>query len=336
MRSKVSAPVAKRHNTALVYSALREARRGTAQELALATGLSVMTVGGILAHLVTDGRARKGPLIPSGGGRPSQCYEFNEIHAYAAVICARADAGGALAQTAVADLLGQVLWEQTFPLTRIALDSFVPLVQQALNRFPAVAAIGFSMPGTEHDARLGMAASDFSALLGTRFSEFYRKQFRLPVAFENDANAAALGWVARHPQTDSLAYLYFPPGFAPGVGLYLNGRLWRGCSSAAGEVGRLPLNIDWHSLADAPAQARCDALARMTALSCAIADPQAAVLTGPPVTDDLLEGVRRRCGHWLIHPPEIAFSHHFAQDIQAGMIRSALELLEAPLGFCLP
>lgn len=332
MRTKATGPTTKQHNTALVYRALREAGSATAQALAGLTGLSVMTVGSILGQLVADGRALKGLLLPSGGGRPSQSYEFNTAHAHVAVVCARARERHVVVDVRVADLLGQCQWERSYLLDDIRVDSFVPLVEEALRLFPTIGALGFSMPGTEHDARLGMSASDFSALAGTRFSEFYRSWFHLPVSFENDANAAALGWVARHPQVNSLVYLYFPDAFPPGLGFYLNGALWRGRQSAAGEVGRLPLGVDWPSLPAASPEAQCEALARMAAVACAAVDPEVAVLSADFLAPEHLELVARRCADYLILPPRLELSRHFPQDFSSGVIRSALALLEKPLG----
>lgn len=332
MSIKATGSMTKQHNTVLVYRALREAGSATAQELAGCTGLSVMTVGSILGQLVADGRALKGNLLSSSGGRPSQSYEFNAAAAHIAAVCVRAKEAHAVADVCVADLLGRPQWESAYLLDDIRVDSFVPLVEEALRQFPSIGALGFSLPGMEHDARQGISASDFSSLTGTRFSEFYRGWFHLPVSFENDANAAALGWAARHPQVNSLVYLYFPKAFPPGLGLYLNGTLWRGHQSAAGEVGRLPLGIDWPSLPAAGLEVQCEALARMAAVACSTADPEVAVLSADFLTPEHLERVARRCADYLILPPRLELSQNFSQDFSNGVIRSALTLLEKPLG----
>ena len=64
----------------------------------------------------------------------------------------------------------------------------------------------------------------------------------LPVHVENDVNTAALGAVrlAAGGPPDSLAYLNLGTGVA--AGLVLGGRLWRGASGAAGEIGHIPLD----------------------------------------------------------------------------------------------
>lgn len=71
--------------------------------------------------------------------------------------------------------------------------------------------------------------------------EILEKRYRLPVRLENDANACAVAeWVfgaARGYQ--NVVFLTFGTGL--GAGLILNGRLYRGASGMAGEVGHVRL-----------------------------------------------------------------------------------------------
>ena len=61
------------------------------------------------------------------------------------------------------------------------------------------------------------------------------------MAFENDVNLATLGerWRGLGKDVDGFVYLHVGTGV--GMGLVLNGQLFRGSSGAAGEVGYLPL-----------------------------------------------------------------------------------------------
>jgi glucokinase len=62
----------------------------------------------------------------------------------------------------------------------------------------------------------------------------------VPVHVENDVNAAALGAFAHLalPPTASLAYVNIGTGIA--AGFVLEGRLWRGATGSAGEIGHIP------------------------------------------------------------------------------------------------
>jgi predicted NBD/HSP70 family sugar kinase len=66
----------------------------------------------------------------------------------------------------------------------------------------------------------------------------------VPVHLENDVNAAALGAFHRLgvAQDSSLAYVNIGTGIA--AGFVLGGRLLRGASGGAGEIGHIPMRVD--------------------------------------------------------------------------------------------
>lgn len=69
-------------NTRAVIHALKEERRATKQRLAQLTGLSSVTVGTALEHLLQTGEALPDNIVPSNGGRPAQSYRFNAAYRY--------------------------------------------------------------------------------------------------------------------------------------------------------------------------------------------------------------------------------------------------------------
>lgn len=66
-----------------------------------------------------------------------------------------------------------------------------------------------------------------------------KDHFPCPVIMEKDSTAAAAGerWIGRDRRARDFAYLYLGTGV--GTGLYLNGDIYRGISSNAGEFGQL-------------------------------------------------------------------------------------------------
>lgn len=54
------------------------------------------------------------------------------------------------------------------------------------------------MPGEEYNEVL--VFNDYAKLTGTRFSEHYRNKYGLPVTFENDVNAAVVGYYTLHEE----------------------------------------------------------------------------------------------------------------------------------------
>ena len=71
--------------------------------------------------------------------------------------------------------------------------------------------------------------------------EAVQQELGTKIAFENDVNLAALGeqWHGIGKGVENFAFLHLGTGV--GMGLVLNGELYRGSGGAAGEVGYLPL-----------------------------------------------------------------------------------------------
>ena len=70
-----------------------------------------------------------------------------------------------------------------------------------------------------------------------------RKEFRLPVALENDANMAAIGEHWRGVASHVPNFVFVAIGTGIGAGVFTDGRLYRGRTGAAGEIYRL--NLEW-------------------------------------------------------------------------------------------
>jgi predicted NBD/HSP70 family sugar kinase len=75
------------------------------------------------------------------------------------------------------------------------------------------------------------------------------QNLRCPVVVENDVNLAALAeaTVERPDCDDALAFISFGTGV--GMGLVVNGALWRGAFGRAGEIGYLPVGATPHAFA---------------------------------------------------------------------------------------
>ena len=74
--------------------------------------------------------------------------------------------------------------------------------------------------------------------------DILEKELRVPVAIENDANAAALGewWKGAGSGTSSLVCITLGTGV--GGGIVMDGKVWHGASSIAGEIGHTTVISD--------------------------------------------------------------------------------------------
>lgn len=122
-----------------------------------------------------------------------------------------------------------------------ALNTVVGELRSILDGMP-VSSLGIGIPGAV-DTSTGVVTSAVNVGLGSlALGALARDEHGLPVTVENDVNAAALG--AHHvlgsgEDSRSSAYLNLGTGLA--AGYISSGRLLRGASGAAGEIGHLPL-----------------------------------------------------------------------------------------------
>jgi hypothetical protein len=331
MDSGANSGVIKELNAILVRKALKTARRATRQQLAEATGLSSMTVGTVLCALARNGEALEAELLSSQGGRPARQYRFNENHAQALILFPHEEAGRDILHLRVANLFGECLHAEDKEIGDVSIGSFEPLIDRALSEYPAIGAIGIGLPGVETEGKV--VCNDYPALVGASLSGRYRDRYGLPIVVENDVNAAALGYCRRGKISGKAAmvYLYFPTKHPPGAGICVGGELYRGKSGYAGEVGSIPLGIDWGAprLYASPA-ARSRAIGRLIAAIAAFLNPGSAILHGEFLGEADIGAIEAECAHWVPHNalPSIGLSRDFSLDYQNGLFEETLALME--------
>ena len=118
------------------------------------------------------------------------------------------------------------------------------LRQSAVAHGGEIAAVGLGVAGLT-DPRTGFIhEAPNLGWRGVPFGAECRRALDLPLAVENDANAAAFGewWAGAGRGSSSLVGLTLGTGV--GGGIVLDGALWRGCSGMAAELGHLIVEAD--------------------------------------------------------------------------------------------
>ena len=106
-----------------------------------------------------------------------------------------------------------------------------------------VAAIGVGFPGlVNHATQRVVRLPNAPSLLDIDLHQEFTGRFGVPVAFENNTNAATLAELKFGVAQGISDYLYMRIGYGVGAGLVLDGKLRRGKSGYAGEIGHM--NID--------------------------------------------------------------------------------------------
>lgn len=198
------------------------------------------------AHLRTlerEGFVEEYGAAHSTGGRRPVILRFRPRARYLLA----ADVRPGLVRTALTDLDTQPLAEHTVRLNRrtsgtellrILRAGFESVTTEGGAERVRIAGAGISLPGTVHPERLVM---EFAPNLGLRNLSFRELEERLevPVVLENEANAAALAefHLGGHGTLRHLLYVSVIQGI--GVGILLDGRLYRGANGNAGEFGHM-------------------------------------------------------------------------------------------------
>lgn len=241
-------------NARTVLDTLRRRGPATRADLAKATGLSRATVSVAVARLTGEGLVAEtveSVAAGSAGGRPASIVRLGPRAGLAVGV----DVGRRHLRIAVADLGHEVLAEDARTLPDGAgpdgapgvLDLAAELVCQALARIghstAEVVGVGMGMPAPVEQGTGRVVAPailpEWSGLCaGTELS----RRLGLPVVVDNDANLGALAehmWGAGRGH-DTIAYIKAATGI--GGGLVVGGRLFRGRSGTAGELGHIVLD----------------------------------------------------------------------------------------------
>lgn len=307
--------------------------------------------------------------VQASAGRPSMSYRLNEVCRCAAVVCGYQKQGHDNISLNVVDLLGRTLHRVEQVFQQIGDDSFDALLDEAFARYPDIGIIGFGLPGAEsdgtillndypgligntfmrhHEERYGvpvMFANDINAatcgyVLDPQMeSQGMEAQGMEPQGMEphvapvcppeskpTGTHVKERGMLWRE---DTVVGIFVPRGYHPGAGVVLHGRIHEGHGHFAGEIGCMPIGVDWKRLDHSDANALVDALGKLVAaIGCVIA-PDLFMVYGEFCQLDLGARVAERASTLLKHrfDFQVQFSGKFEAHIEQGMIRLALDRL---------
>ncbi len=237
-------------NRERVVGVLRERGRISQADIARVTGLSRTTVHTLVSELKDSGMAQEVEArVPDGrGGRPAVLLVLRD----SSLAVVGIDFGHSHVQVAVADLVHNLLAERRCDLdvnhhAREALDTAARMVGEVLAEArverKSVIGAGIGIPGPVDRSRgTAGSATILPGWTGLRIGSEMRERLALPVEIENDANLGALAeltWGAGR-ECSNFAYIKVASGI--GAGIVIDGRLLRGASGTAGEIGHTTLD----------------------------------------------------------------------------------------------
>jgi glucokinase-like ROK family protein len=122
------------------------------------------------------------------------------------------------------------------------------MIRQALRRAKEqglrVLGIGLGVPGMVDVAAGELRYAPTLHWHNVDFGHRWEERFELPVVVENNANAAALAEYYFGEAREAPSFIYLNASAGLGCGIVIDGRLFRGRSGFAGEVGHMTLDPD--------------------------------------------------------------------------------------------
>jgi predicted NBD/HSP70 family sugar kinase len=231
-----------------VLELVRQRRATTRPELMRVSGLSRKIVIQRVDQLIAFGLVRERPATTSTGGRPAGQLEF--VAEAGCVLVAELGSTGMTA--ALADLSGQVLRSQSrrlpfAPPPQVALGRVEQLFTRFLDNHSArgpLLGIGVGVLGPVSPKGLTMDLLPNGGWADFSVPDWFGSRFGVPVWVDNEVNMMALGESRRRRGDQRQNLLYVNVGTGLGGGLVSDGRLFRGASGVAGELGHMRVSPD--------------------------------------------------------------------------------------------
>lgn len=232
----------------VVLRLIWERRQISRADIAREADLSRSTVSDIVTTLIDSGLVSEAGIGASRGGRRPIVLEFRDD----ACVIVGVDLGASHISVVLTDLRGRILHyerrdhpvrtepETTIPLVRTMCDAALASVPRGRQR---LVGLGIAVPSPVDprtpDRLSPLAMPNWG---GGRHLADLTRQFDVPVFVDNDANLGALAehWWGAARGINDFTYIKIATGI--GAGHFIDGRIYRGSSGFAGEIGHLAID----------------------------------------------------------------------------------------------
>ena len=211
-------------------------------QIAVLTGLNKSTVSSLVDELISRALVHETGSNSGAAGRPATWLKINP---HASMIIG-VELGVDFVSVAVADLLGNMLWQRKEDANPTEdqnkmINQTLQIVKEAMTinkkKGSRFLGLGLTTPGT---VDLDQGVLIYAPNLQWRnvpFRKIFSTQTKLNIFVENDANAAAIAEHLFGTARECQDFIFIFAGVGIGSGLFLNGRLYRGKTGYAGEIG---------------------------------------------------------------------------------------------------
>jgi predicted NBD/HSP70 family sugar kinase len=235
-------------NRSILLNAIKNQGLISRADLAHVSGLSPATVTSITGDLIAEGLVFEKEIGDSNGGRPPILLALNPRGGF--VVGVKLMENHAVA--ALTDLNATVLVKETIEFTEerleTVIDSLVALVNRLIHqsdiRKKQLLGVGVGLAGVVDSSQGILRQSPFFGWKNTPLRELLQTRLRVPVYIDNDVNTLTLGekWLGNGIPADN--FIVITVGRGIGMGIVINGQIYRGKSGGAGEFGHIVIDPD--------------------------------------------------------------------------------------------
>ncbi|MBI4367965.1 MAG: ROK family transcriptional regulator [Candidatus Omnitrophica bacterium] len=207
------------------------------------TELNIVTVSNYVSHYIKTGLVVEGELDESTGGRKPVLVELNPKAGYiVGVGLNMLNMVGVLVDLEI-NVITEIKRERLPENSEAVVQQMVELAADMIAKSEVdktkIVGVGVGIPGIidERGRTIrwpqSLGEKDISVCLSIK--DTFEKRLNVPTFVENDANAAVLGekWLGLDRDVKHLVYMFS----GVGVGIIINGEIYRGATGAAGELG---------------------------------------------------------------------------------------------------
>jgi predicted NBD/HSP70 family sugar kinase len=233
-------------NERAVYEQTRQLGPVSASQLVTATGLSKPTIGLALGGLERAGLVRHVGHRVGKVGRAPRLYEIRPEAGWALAV----DIGGSWIRAAVADLSGRIAVRHEERVRARTAASLIRQVGELVRSVPARVELRFDeithtvigIPGVyEPESGRIFAAPNLPGWDQPGSVESLRDKLGERFSIDNDVNLATLAEQAHGLGSAARDFVFVSVGTGVGMGIVVDGRLYRGARGRAGEISYLPV-----------------------------------------------------------------------------------------------
>ena len=212
-------------------------------DISKATELNIVTVSNYVNHYIKKGLVIEGELDESTGGRKPVLVELNPKAGYIVGVGLNMLSMGGILVDLEINVLKEMKRERVPENSESVIQKMVDLAEEIINSSDIdrskIAGVGVGVPGIIDERgrtiRWPQSLGDKDVSICLSIKDTFEKKLNIPTIVENDANSAVLGekWLGLDREVRHMIYMFS----GVGVGVLINGEIYRGATGAAGELG---------------------------------------------------------------------------------------------------